>query len=385
MAILSSLRSHATFVSILLGISALLFSGVGCGQSAAKPDDVPSSDLQIDATEDPFGTVRPPENALKAFEVALVGEADDTDRTMIPAVVQFRDAATSAVVSPVDGRVEAIHADNGQVVEEGEPLLDIRSAELLNMQASLRAAQTRLRLSKDTLERQERLDNDGVGVPADLMQAQTDVRDAENDVRRIRSVLRNVGSNGAQHLTLYAPRDGVLLERNVVVGDSVGPDSGALMRVGDTSALWMVAHVFDGDLGRVVHDSRVRIHLPGGLDDTYGNISRVGEVVDSTMRRAPVWIELDDTEGLRPGMMGQAAIRLRGDSAMRLPPTAVLLTEEGNYRVWVEVEPGAYQPRQVIVGQTRHGLVEVMSGLETGERVVVQGALLLDASSSMRL
>lgn len=380
MATPSSVRLSAIFAFLLL-----LLSGLGCGNSSVNSDEVPSPDRLVDAAEDPFGTVRPPENALKAFEVALVGEADDTDRTMIPAVVQFRDAATSAVVSPIDGRVEAIHAHNGQVVEKGEPLLDIRSADLLNMQASLRDAQTRLSLAQDTLERQERLDKDGVGVPADLVQARSDVREAKNDVSRIRSVLKNVGSNGAQHLTLYAPRDGVLLERNVVIGDAVGPDSGALMRVGDTSALWMVAHVFDGDLGRVVHDSRVRIHLPGGLNDTYGNIIRVGEVVDSTMRRAPVWIELDDTEGLRPGMMGQAAIRLRGDSAMRLPPTAVLLTEEGDYRVWIEVEPGAYQPRQVIVGQTRHGLVEVMSGLETGERVVVQGALLLDASSSMRL
>lgn len=380
MATPSFARPYA-FLTLLM----LLTGGVGCESSSANSDEAPASELRIDPAEDPFGTIRPPESALKAFEVAVVGDADDSHRTMIPAVVQFRDAATSAVVSPVEGRVEAIHADSGQVVEHGAPLLDIRSAELLNMQASLRAAQTRLSLANDTLERQKRLDKDGVGVPSDLVQARSEVRKAQTDVNRIRGVLRNVGSNGSQHLTLYAPRDGVLMERNVTVGDAVGPDSGALMRVGDTSSLWMVAQVFDGDLGRVVPDSRVRIHLPGGLNDTYGTISRVGEVVDSTMRRAPVWIELDDTEGLRPGMMGQAAIRLRSDSALRLPPTAVLLTEEGDYRVWVEVEPGAYQPRQVIVGQTRHGLVEVMSGLESGERVVVQGALLLDASSSMRL
>lgn len=379
---MSASSADSTFFALLLCLSAALT--FGCARQTAG-EEPPTSDLQVADAEDPYGTVRPPESALKAFEVALVGEADDTDRTMVPAVVQFRDAATSAVVSPIEGRVETIFVTNGQAVAEGDPVAEIRSSELLDLQSSLREAQSRLRLAQDALARQQRLDQDGVAVPSELVQAQSEAHQAQNEVRRIRSVLKNIGSERTQKLTLYAPRDGVVLDRNVVIGDAVGPDAGALMRIGDTRALWLVAHIFDGDLGRVVHDSRVRIHLPGGVSDTYGNILRVGEVVDSTIRRAPVWIELDDTEGLYPGMMGQAAIKLRGDSAMRLPPTAVLLTEEGDYRVWVEVEEGAYQPRKVIVGQTRHGLVEVMSGLEPGEHVVVKGALLLDASASMRL
>lgn len=362
----------------------LLLGSISCSNSPPSAASE-ASELHIDEVVDPHGTVRPPESARNAFAVAPVGEADDTVRTMIPAVVQFRDAATSAVTSPVEGRVESIHVSTGQTVKKGDPLINVRSVELLNMQAALRGAQTRLRLAKDTLDRQERLDKDGVAVPAELIEAKTNLNNAQNDVRRIRSVLKNVGSKRTENLTLHAPRDGVLLERNVVVGDAVGPESGALMRVGDTNSLWMVAQVFDGDLGRVVPDSRVRIHLPGGLVETYGHVSRIGAVVDSTMRRAPVWIELDDTEGLRPGMMGQAALQLRTDGAMRLPPTAVLLTEDGEYRTWVEVEPGAYRPRSIVVGQTRHGLVEIMSGLEAGERVVVEGALLLDASASMRL
>lgn len=377
----SSFRSSFCMFALIVCSLATLQACANQGP-ATEP---PVSDLKVEGSEDSHGTVRPPQSALKAFEVTLVGEADDTDRTMVPAEVQFRDAATSAVVSPIEGRVETVYVADGQIVKKGEPVAEIRSSELLDLQSSLTEAQTQLALAKDTLARQERLDQDGVGIPADLIQAQTEVRTATNEVRRIRSVLQNIGSDRNRKLTLYAPRDGVVLDRNVVIGDAVSPDAGALMRIGDTRALWLVAYIFDGDLGRVVHDSRVRIHLPGGLDNTYGNIIRVGEVVDTTMRRAPVWIELDDTEGLRPGMMGQAAIRLRGDSAMRLPPTAVLLTENGDYRVWIEVEEGAYQPRKVIVGQTRHGLVEVMSGLESGERVVVKGALLLDASASMRL
>lgn len=379
---MSASSADFTFFIFLACVSAAFSTGCANPTTAEEP---PASTLQVSDAHDPYGTIRPPENALKAFEVARVGDADDTDRTMVPAVVQFKDAATSAVVSPVEGRVETIFVTNGQTVHAGDPVANIRSSELLELQSSLREAQSRARLAQDALARQERLDKDGVAVPSELVQAQSEAQQAKNEVSRIRSVLKNIGSERAQKLTLYAPRDGVVLDRNVVIGDAVGPETGALMRIGDTRALWLVAHIFDGELGRVVHDSRVRVHLPGGVSDTYGNILRVGEVVDSTIRRAPVWIELDDTEGLYPGMMGQAAIKLRGDSAMRLPPTAVLLTEEGDYRVWIEVEEGAYQPRKVIVGQTRHGLVEVMSGLEPGERVVVKGALLLDASASMRL
>lgn len=373
-----------------LPVLALMFlsaTAVGCKQSDAT---LPGSDHVVEETPSSMvieedGLVRPSVKALKAFEVSTVGDAEDMEHMMAPAVVALKDTAVSAVVSPVEGRVETLHVVEGQRVLEGERVATIRSPELINLKAELRSAQARLELARDIMARQEQLSEDGVALAAEVSAARSALSEAESDVARLRSVLRSVGSSNTETLSLYSQRDGVVLSRQAVIGDSVGPNEDALMIIGDTQDLWLIAHVFEGDLERIVPDSSVRVHLPGGVGESSGRIARVGEVVETSLRRAPVWIELENAEGLRPGMIGQAGLQLRTDSSLRLPPTAVLLDEHGVYRVWIEAEEGAYRPREVVVGQTRHGLVEVMSGLNPGERVVTKGALLLDASASMRL
>lgn len=373
--------------AFLMGMSLLIAGGhaLGCSTTESNATTPPAPVTTYQANDQGRGVIRPPAASLQAFEVEEVGEADDTDWMMVPAAVEFRNTAMSAVTSPVVGRVQRIFVTEGQFVEEGAPLLEIQSAEIIELQASLEAAKTRFKQADDTLKRQQGLQADGVAVEADVMQAQTQWYEAKNDVARLRTTLKNIGSSSSKTVILHAPREGVILERKVLTGDATSPDGGPLMFVGDTHALWIVAHIFDGDLERVVSNGSVQVHMPGGLGKKTGKIIRIGEIVDRSLRRAPVWIEVDNTEGLRPGMMGQAAVQLRADSSLRLPPTAVLLTEDGTYRVWVEKEVGAFQARDVVVGQTRHGLVEVMGGLQPGERVVVQGALLLDSAASMRL
>lgn len=369
-----------------MGLLILLSAGfAACNNGNTASHEVGPEQLSIPPPAAPDGIVRPPEASLKAFEVSTVDDADDMDRTMVPAVVTLKDSAVSAVVSPVTGRIEAVHVVEGERVQKGDILATVRSPELINLRAELRGANARLGLARDVMQRQLELQKDGVAVASEISAARSALSEAESDVARLRDVLRSIGSSKTETLTLRARRDGVVMSRRALVGDAVGPDEEPLMFVGDTGALWLVAQVFEGDLERVVPESSVRVHLPGGVGETRGRVVRVGDVVETALRRAPVWVELDDVAGLRPGMMGQAGLRLRADSSLRLPPNAVLLRDTGEYRVWVEVEEGAYEPRPVVVGQTRHGLVEVMSGLKAGERVVTKGALLLDASASMRL
>lgn len=377
------IHRYGLFSVVLLLCGCL--SACDTGNAAAAERDPSQFPLNLEPSPDDDGTVRPSAGALKAFEISVVGDADDMDRTMVPAVVMLKDTSMSAVVAPIEGRIETIHVAEGQRVVAGAALATIRSPELIHLKAELRSATARLELAQDRMARQQRLTDDGVAIAAEVSAARSALQEAQSDVARTRDVLRSIGSSQAETLTLRAPRDGVVVNRQAIVGDTVGPDSAPLMFVGDTTDLWLVAHVFEGDLERVVPDSSVHVHLPGGVGETRGRIARIGEVVETSLRRAPVWIELEDVTGMRPGMMGQAGLRLRADSSLRLPPHAVLLGDTGHYRVWVEVGEGAYQPRQVVVGQTRHGLVEVMSGLHAGERVVTKGALLLDASASMRL
>lgn len=379
-------RSDARRLSLVL---TLVLSVPLCVQGCKNGDAAPAASVDaqnIQAYDDAAtGIVRPAAAAAHAFEFALAGEADDTDRAMVPAMVTLRDNAVSAIVSPVEGRIETLYVVEGQRVAAGDVLATIRSPEMINLRAELRGANARLALARDGAARQEKLSEDGVAIAAEVAAARSALSEAEADVARLRRLLATMGRGSQERLELRASRDGVVLSRPAVVGDAVGPGEPPLMQIGDTSDLWVVAHVFESDLSRVIPDASARVHLPGGVGELRGRVHRVGDVVDASLRRAPVWIELDDASGVRPGMRGLAGLKLTTDAALRLPPQAVLLGDDGQYRVWVEVEPGAYAPRPVVVGQTRLGLVEVISGLTPGEKVVTRGALLLDASASMRL
>jgi cobalt-zinc-cadmium efflux system membrane fusion protein len=174
-----------------------------------------------------------------------------------------------------------------------------------------------------------------------------------------------------------------VLERRIVQGQMTAPGS-SLFRVGDLTRLWLTVHAFERDAVRVEPGATARITfsaLPGRSSS--GTVTLVGSQVDTSSRTIPIRVEVENPDGtLRPGMSATAWIALRDaeQTIVAVPAAALQRTQEG-WSVFIPREEAAFEVRAVGRGRDLGGEVEVLSGLEPGELVVVDGAFLLKAES----
>jgi cobalt-zinc-cadmium efflux system membrane fusion protein len=186
-------------------------------------------------------------------------------------------------------------------------------------------------------------------------------------------------------VTVRAPIDSMVIKAHVSVGAAVATGS-PLFDLGEPAAAWIVADVFERDLPLVEKGAKVTIELASFPDPIHGHVVAESAAIQSDLRRASVFIVPDDANiFLRPGMYARALIEASGAGHIVLPTSAILIRDGKRTIVYVEKSKGVFEPRNVQVGQAREGMTPVLKGLSSGERVVVSGALLIDAEAAMLL
>jgi membrane fusion protein, heavy metal efflux system len=194
--------------------------------------------------------------------------------------------------------------------------------------------------------------------------------------------LGNVGNPGGI-VTVTAPIDGTIADREITLGQSVADAGAKLMTIMDDRQVLVTVNIYERDLGRVSIGRQVAVKAAGVGGKTFsGQISRIGTVVDPQSRVVAVQATLDNRDGLlKAGTF--AEIQLATDKVttpvMVIPTTAVVETDHEKL-VYVKSGDG-YQPTTVTLGQTVGNLVEVKTGLFDGDIVVSQRAPQLYAQS----
>lgn len=300
-----------------------------------------------------------------------------------PGVVVPQDGARVAIISPVEGRVVSVHVTPGQRVDEGALLATVTSFEASNLRSELRVARSQLRMEQDHYERQQRLAEAGVGIERELVTAQQRLIQAQVNYERADSRVQLIDEGRAATVTIRAPRTGVITRRYIEPGASVGPELGELFELVDLRHLWFRADVFEHDIEQIEPGVGVVIENLPGIGQVTGTITRVSAILDGPLRRIPVYIELHTQEAstLRPGMSGRARFELRDARGVQLPTQAILLREDRQTIVYIEEEAGVYTAREVDVTRRAGGVAQIRAGLSPGERVVVEGALLVNGAA----
>jgi membrane fusion protein, heavy metal efflux system len=200
-----------------------------------------------------------------------------------------------------------------------------------------------------------------------------------------RGRLRQLGNvaNTQGIVTITAPIDGTIADREITIGQSVADAGAKLMTIIDDRQVLVTANIYERDLERVSIGRQVAVKAAGVSDKLFsGQISRIGTVVDPQSRAVAVQATLDNRDGLlKAGTF--AEIKLATEKVttpvMVIPATAVIETERERL-VYVKSGDG-YQPTTVTLGQTVGNLVEVKTGLFDGDSVVSQRAPQLYAQS----
>jgi cobalt-zinc-cadmium efflux system membrane fusion protein len=335
-----------------------------------------------------------------------------------PARVGFNTEAMAHVGSPLRGRITEVKVRVGDPVKAGQDLAIVESPELGEAQAdylqrgvAVQTAGPAVDLYEVAWERAQGLYEKSQGISLTEVQKREAEYKAAVAALRAAESARTAAANKLQMLgmaraavetlattgevipryTIRAAIDGVVVQREVTLGELVSPDREYLMVLADATKLWVLADVPEAELLRVQPGARAWISV-GTLDAATGKrfegtVAFLSPFVDPTTRTAQVRIEVPMTElGLRPGMFAQAEI-VEVDPDETAPTAVVAVPEEGIQTVeggpalFVPVpgEPNTFQKRAVTIGRAVGGLIPVYSGLNEGELYVSTGSFILKA------
>jgi len=301
----------------------------------------------------------------------------------VPARVAFDEARSQPIFAPLPGRVDTVSVRLGQHVETGDRLLAVRSTALVDLSKEIDLLRSKEGARGKAVERLRALvalkavpEKDLISAEQDLKQAQLAREAAE---LKLRSLSVAEASEGRYWLT--APQAGVVVERNVLMGQEVGPDRGdPLLVIAEVDEVIVTADVPEADVRGLQVGQPASISSPAAPDQTItGRVEYVGEVVDPVRRMVNVRVRVPNPDRLlRPNAFVQVAFATDGPDRVQVPSEAVVTDDQRSF-VFVRVpsKPQRLERRPVSLGRHRQGQVEIVDGLSPGETFVSKGALLL--------
>jgi Cu(I)/Ag(I) efflux system membrane fusion protein len=185
--------------------------------------------------------------------------------------------------------------------------------------------------------------------------------------------------------TWSAPRDGIVLERNVTDGMRVMPGD-VLFRVADHSVVWAMVDVAERDLATVEEQQPVTVRVRSYPDRTFpGKVALVYPHLNPATRTVRVRIELGNVDFLlRPDMYAEAEIDTGSGKPLLAAPDSAVIDSGARQIVIVDKGEGRFEPRPVRLGRRGVGYVEIREGVKEGDAVVTSANFLIDAESNLK-
>jgi cobalt-zinc-cadmium efflux system membrane fusion protein len=346
------------------------------------------------------GTVVIPTDSpkLREIHVGAVESAEvPCDEVISPGKIEANPNLVSRVTLPVAGKVASVLTKIGDAVERDQAVLTLESpdadaaestyrqsqAALTQAKANLNKAQADYDRAADLFDHNAVAKKDVLTAENALVQAKAAVDQAQAAVdqtgRRMQLLGLKPGTFG-QKVTVRAPVSGKVLEMTVAPGEYHNDTNTPVMTIADLSTVWVSSDVPESQIRFIATGERIGVVLAAFPGETFhGRVTRIADTVDPQTRTIKVRAEMDNSPGrLRPEMFG--TIRLT-DSVRTLPVVAVgaVVQDGGRTMVWAERAPGRFQPVEVKTAERMDDRIPILHGLRAGDRVVIDGAMLLRA------
>ncbi|MEV4609222.1 efflux RND transporter periplasmic adaptor subunit [Neorhizobium sp. LMR1-1-1.1] len=314
----------------------------------------------------------------------------------------------------IEGRViEHILAESGQRVERRQPLalidttearmlLDKNSVSMLRARAAAEVEESRLEVAavseaeaRKLLERSRALqprgavsqqlldehENAHARAVAELRLARQSLALAEADAELIARERKEIELT-IERSTVRAPDAGLVLKRTARIGAMTSASANPLFVIAKDAEIEFSTQVTETSFLRLDEGMRAQISLPGYEGQLGGRLRLNAAQVDPVTRSGEVRIELDEADGLKPGVFARGSINAPARRNILLPGSAVN-TASGASNVFV-VKDGVVDRRDVTVGIRQEGFVEIIAGVSDGEMVVLKSGGFLKAQEKVR-
>jgi membrane fusion protein, heavy metal efflux system len=326
--------------------------------------------------------------------------------------IAVNEESSTPIFSPFAGRVIKLLVKPSDKVERGQILFVVEATDTVQGLNDFVAALSALNSARSKLNLAtivEKRANDlyaGKAVPlkdwqqsqSDLIQAQNDMRSAETALEAVRNRLRILGRSEGQIATfeqtrqisadtpIYSPIAGTVVQRKIGPGQFIS--SGAtdpVFVIGDLSTVWLTAFVRETEAAGVAVGQDIAFSLlamPGS--QFKARIDYVSAAIDPATRRLLVRATMDNKDGLfKPEMFANVTIYSGGDRPGVGVPKQALIYEGERVRLWVvHDDDKSIELRAIETGLINGDLVEVRTNLKAREKIVTRGSLFIDRAAT---
>jgi len=388
-------RARAT-AAVVVGAALL-------GAACRGQDPAPAAEPAATAPAGQGSVAVTPEDAKAAgIETAVARTVERADPLDAAGRVTFDERRTARLGSLVEGVVHQLDVQPGDAVGPNAVVAMLHShvvhdawASYFKAVAERQRAESELAYAKTAEGRAAALVGSKALSPQELERARTDVQAATQalaaakaDVTRGEQELAHYGIQASpdadptrhEDVPVVSPFSGTVVERLATEGTAVTPGT-PLLVVSDLTRVWVAAEIDEALVGRVTAGRPVTVRAAAYPGETFaGTLAAVGDVVDPQTRRVTLRIEAPNPgRKLKPQMLVTVTVAATSPRTVLVVPSRALQTIEGETVVFVQ-RGSQFLRRAVTVGATVAGDVEIVRGLQEGDRVATSGAFLLKSA-----
>ena len=355
----------------------------------------------------PAGFFKASAEQLASFQIETIVNHNFYAKSISEGKIAINLDQTTSVYSPYSGSVSAVMATLGETVKMGQPLLAVKATEFVQGQNDLIAGNTAINTARAQVKQAEISEQrkhslyearagalqDWQQSQADLAVAQSSLKSAETALTLAKNKLRILGKSeadisaleGAQQgdplAYVVAPISGTVTDRQVGTGQYIQAGAtNAVYTIGNLNTVWLVANVRETEAPKMRLGARIEVRVLALPDRVFkATLSYIAASVDPLTRRVGVRAVVDNPQGLlKPEMFAKFSIATGPESLAPGVDEKAIVYEGDKANVWIVKDADLIQFRAIQVGRAGDGVIEVLKGLQVGEKVVTHGTLFID-------
>ncbi len=293
------------------------------------------------------------------------------------------DAENISYISPRMGpaQVKAVYVTQGQFVKKGQLLLKLDDAIMRQgvnaAKQQLEGIKTQLGFAKNIYQRQKNLWDQGIGTEVQLISAKTNVTGLENQLDAAGAQIKTLQEQ-LNTSNVYSDVSGIADVVSIRVGETFSgmTAAGPQIKIVNTSSLKAVSNLPENYLGTVTRGTAVVVELPDAHKTINTVVSFTGASIDLINRGFVVEAKLPSDASLKPNLIALMKIRdYNSENAIAIPLNTLQNDEKGKFVMVASLENGKLvaRKRPVLIGMLNNDILEIKSGLKSGEALIIEG------------
>jgi cobalt-zinc-cadmium efflux system membrane fusion protein len=380
-----------TAFSIAL-VAALALAGCGgAGENANKMTSFSAAESAASRAE----LFSLPADQMAHIQIYTLTQAPIERTLRLTGAVAYNGFTTTPVITQVGGPVSRIVVTPGEHVTAGQPLLYVASPDYSLTRSTYIKARDAFQLADKFYKRAQDLYAHQAIAQADLEQAESNRTQAQADLQSSEQAIRVLGipnpesvltAPPAAELPLFAPLAGEIVERLCSPGELLQAGGTQCFTLSDMNSVWVLVNVYQNDIAYVHVGEDVTIDNESYADAVRGKIQYVAPALDPTTRTLQARIEASNPgERLKRDMYVTAEVHAGTiPNALLVPDAAVLRDTENMPYVYIQTGASQFARRMVTLGESQGGKTQIVTGLQSGDKIVGDGSLFLQFQNSLQ-